>query len=187
LLHNVTKMEQAAHAWMGFHQGVYDYSSNEIKASSPTIRQLLQVRLVVTCAVSSFLFECMLCTGICVHPRIHLFSPTLQRCSHMFFFILLKTPQHEIELRVHSHLPALADKSAASGLLWAKRQIHYQTMLFENISQIPFAFPSSKAAVRLKMESMIYIFLVCVCCIHVYVLTHNLQFLFFLLVLYVYR
>jgi hypothetical protein len=44
LLHNVTKMEQAAHAWMGFHQGVYDYSSNEIKASSPTIRQLLQVR-----------------------------------------------------------------------------------------------------------------------------------------------
>ena len=55
--------------------------------------------------------------------------------------------QHEIELKVHPKLPQLKDKSAAGGLLWAKRQLHYQSLLFDNTLQIPHKFPSSKAAV----------------------------------------
>jgi hypothetical protein len=93
--------------------------------------------------------ECML-FFISVHPRIYSHLSNIVRGDDCFNDSTIV--QHEIELRVHAHLPVLADKSAASGLLWAKRQIHYQTLLFENISQIPFAFPSSKAAVRVKIE-----------------------------------
>lgn len=45
LVQNVAKIEQAAHTWLSFHQGVYDRTSNQLKAISPTIRQLLQVRV----------------------------------------------------------------------------------------------------------------------------------------------
>jgi len=56
--------------------------------------------------------------------------------------------EHEIDQDVHSKLPRLKEKSAAMGLLWVRRQLHYQTCLFRNILQVPSSeFPTSHAAV----------------------------------------
>jgi Glycolipid transfer protein (GLTP) len=57
--------------------------------------------------------------------------------------------EYEIEANVHdnSKLPRLKDKTAATGLLWARRQLHYQTALFANVVQIPTMFESTNAAV----------------------------------------
>ncbi len=65
----------------------------------------------------------------------------------------LRTPtlndllQHEIDMGVHDKLPRLKEKSAAMGLLWVRRQLHYQTSLFANILHVPQRFPSTRAAV----------------------------------------
>ena len=67
----------------------------------------------------------------------HITSPTLRDLL-----------QHEIDLQVHSKLPRLKEKSAAMGLLWVRRQLHYQTALFGNILEVPSSkFPTSHAAV----------------------------------------
>lgn len=55
--------------------------------------------------------------------------------------------QHEIDMEVHDKLPRLKEKSAAMGLLWVRRQLHYQTSLFANILHVPDRFPSTKAAI----------------------------------------
>lgn len=56
--------------------------------------------------------------------------------------------QHEIDHGVHSKLPRLKEKSAAMGLLWVRRQLHYQTCVFDNILQVPSsAFPTSDKAI----------------------------------------
>jgi hypothetical protein len=54
--------------------------------------------------------------------------------------------QHELENSTHSSLPYLAENSAASGILWCKRQIHYQEATFANIVKVPMEFPTSKDA-----------------------------------------
>jgi hypothetical protein len=55
--------------------------------------------------------------------------------------------QHELEMEVHPTLPRLKDKTAAMGLLWVRRQLHYQTETFENILDIPLRFASTQDAV----------------------------------------
>lgn len=51
----------------------------------------------------------------------------------------------EVETHVHRNLPILKEKSAASGLLWSKRQLHYQTALFANTLQVPYTFATTQA------------------------------------------
>ncbi len=53
--------------------------------------------------------------------------------------------EFEIETRVHQKLPNLKDGSAASGLLWTKRQLHYQSSLFLNTLQVPYKFATTQA------------------------------------------
>lgn len=60
--------------------------------------------------------------------------------------------QHEVGEGMH-RLPYLTDNSGASGLLWIIRQLQYQTTMFENIIQIPIAFPNSKAAAKAAYKS----------------------------------
>lgn len=54
--------------------------------------------------------------------------------------------QYELDTNVHPKLPRLTENSAASGLLWAKRQLHYQEATFTNVLQVPVVYPSSKDA-----------------------------------------
>jgi uncharacterized protein (DUF885 family) len=55
--------------------------------------------------------------------------------------------EHEVDCNVHASLPRLVEKTAAMGLLWVRRQLHYQTSIFSNILRVPETFPSSHAAV----------------------------------------
>ncbi|GKY92799.1 hypothetical protein MPSEU_000249600 [Mayamaea pseudoterrestris] len=61
--------------------------------------------------------------------------------------------ESEIKGNLHRRLPCLADQSAASGLLWSKRQLQYQTSFFEFILQVPFTYHSSKEAVYAAYKS----------------------------------
>jgi len=54
--------------------------------------------------------------------------------------------QFEARTKVHKRLPSLEDRSSASGLLWAKRQLHYQTELFGNLLEVPECYASSEEA-----------------------------------------
>lgn len=51
---------------------------------------------------------------------------------------------HEIDRDIHPNhkLPRLKEKSSAMGLLWVRRQLHYQTSIFDNIISVPKKFPS---------------------------------------------
>ena len=51
----------------------------------------------------------------------------------------------EVETGTHRSLPVLKERSAASGLLWSKRQLHYQTALFANTLQVPYNFATTQA------------------------------------------
>jgi Glycolipid transfer protein (GLTP) len=53
----------------------------------------------------------------------------------------------------HARLPRLTDKSGASGVLWIKRQLSYQTRLFDNISKIPYHFADNKSAVTAAYQA----------------------------------
>lgn len=57
--------------------------------------------------------------------------------------------QFEIETDHHPNhkLPRLKEKSAAMGLLWVRRQLHYQTAVFNNVVSVPKKFPNAIAAV----------------------------------------
>jgi hypothetical protein len=65
-----------------------------------------------------------------------LFSPTLRDLL-----------QFEIDMEAHNKLPRLREKTAAMGLLWVRRQLQYQTALFENVLHVPTRFESTKDAV----------------------------------------
>eukprot|EP00536_Pseudo-nitzschia_multiseries_P013325 jgi/Psemu1/327144/estExt_fgenesh1_pg.C_5600013 len=59
----------------------------------------------------------------------------------------------EIATGVHKNLPLLSDRSAASGLLWTKRQLHYQTALLANSLEVPgFRYPSPRDAATAAYE-----------------------------------
>ena len=70
-------------------------------------------------------------------PQVVSTAPTLRQ--------LLR---HELEVNRHPKLPALTDNSAASGLLWTKRQLEYQSYCLDNTARVPIDFPTPKAAVR---------------------------------------
>merc|ERR1712157_444668 len=57
--------------------------------------------------------------------------------------------QSEISMDIHPtrKLPYLKDGSVAMGLLWVRRQLHYQTATFRNILDVPKVFPSVIVAV----------------------------------------
>mmetsp|Transcript_26200 Transcript_26200/g.40320 ORF Transcript_26200/g.40320 Transcript_26200/m.40320 type:complete len:636 (-) Transcript_26200:77-1984(-) len=57
--------------------------------------------------------------------------------------------QYEIDTDVHDNnkLPRLKEKSAAMGLLWVRRQLHYQTALFAKVVQVPERYGSARDAV----------------------------------------
>jgi len=56
---------------------------------------------------------------------------------------------HEIDGDIHPNnkLPRLKEKSAAMGLLWVRRQLHYQTSTFDNVISVPTAYPTVIEAV----------------------------------------
>ena len=62
-------------------------------------------------------------------------SPTLRQ--------LLK---YELDTKMHKKLPCLGEKSAASGLLWTKRQLHYQVATLNNTLEVPHCYPTAKEA-----------------------------------------
>lgn len=67
----------------------------------------------------------------------------------------LRTPslreimEFEIEMDINpvSRLPRLKDKTGAMGLLWVRRQLQYQTLLFDNVLQVPQRFRTTPDAV----------------------------------------
>jgi len=62
--------------------------------------------------------------------------------------------QHELEINLHPRLPRLVEQSAASGLLWIKRQLQYQSSAMENNAKVPLEFPTPKAAFNAAYESV---------------------------------
>jgi hypothetical protein len=56
--------------------------------------------------------------------------------------------QFEAETNLHERLPRLTEKSSASGLLWVKRQLQYNTLFFSNALELPSFYPSAEEAVR---------------------------------------
>ena len=62
------------------------------------------------------------------------FSPTLRELL-----------EHEVTTNVHTRLPRLKENSAALGLLWALRQIQYQTLIYQNLLDVPRKFDAVKA------------------------------------------
>mmetsp|Transcript_20780 Transcript_20780/g.49347 ORF Transcript_20780/g.49347 Transcript_20780/m.49347 type:complete len:870 (-) Transcript_20780:192-2801(-) len=56
--------------------------------------------------------------------------------------------EFELQKGVHSNLPYVAEKSAASGLLWAKRQLQYQVATLSNMLEVPDYYPSPKDAAQ---------------------------------------
>jgi Glycolipid transfer protein (GLTP) len=63
---------------------------------------------------------------------------------------------YEIEMDINpaSRLPRLKDKSASMGVLWVRRQLHYQTLLFDNAMKIPSKFSSTAEAVMAAYKSV---------------------------------
>jgi Glycolipid transfer protein (GLTP) len=53
----------------------------------------------------------------------------------------------EIEQKMHPRLPKVREKSGASGLIWICRQLKYQSLIFQNILQVPLVHPTAKMAV----------------------------------------
>jgi len=62
----------------------------------------------------------------------------------------------EVEMGVNpsGSLPRLKEKSAAMGLLWVRRQLQYQTLLFDNVMGIPAKFSSTAGAVSAAYKSV---------------------------------
>jgi Glycolipid transfer protein (GLTP) len=56
--------------------------------------------------------------------------------------------QFELHSKVHRNLPYLAERSASSGLLWTKRQLHYQTATFHNMLEVPVYYPTPRDAAQ---------------------------------------
>lgn len=54
--------------------------------------------------------------------------------------------EFEVLSKVHRRLPKLEEKSSANGLLWTKRQLHYQTVLLGNMLEVPMCYASGKEA-----------------------------------------
>lgn len=55
--------------------------------------------------------------------------------------------QYELDTEEHPNLPRLKESSGAMGLLWVRRQLEYQTVIFENVLEVPDKFPEAVDAV----------------------------------------
>uniref|UniRef100_A0A7S2MRW6 Glycolipid transfer protein domain-containing protein n=1 Tax=Helicotheca tamesis TaxID=374047 RepID=A0A7S2MRW6_9STRA len=57
--------------------------------------------------------------------------------------------QYEIDTGINpeTKLPRLREKSAAMGLLWVRRQFHYQTSIFSNVLDVPEKYNTARDAV----------------------------------------
>ncbi|KAL7572085.1 hypothetical protein ACA910_001729 [Epithemia clementina (nom. ined.)] len=55
--------------------------------------------------------------------------------------------EYEFDQDVHQNLPRLKDRTAAMGLLWVRRQLQYQNLVYENTSDRSGRFPSTTDAV----------------------------------------
>jgi Glycolipid transfer protein (GLTP) len=62
--------------------------------------------------------------------------------------------QYEVSTGVHEKLPRLKEKSAAMGLLWVRRQLHYQTALFANVIQVPGRFDTARDAISAAYQEV---------------------------------
>lgn len=56
--------------------------------------------------------------------------------------------QFERDTNLHPKLPRLAENSVASGILWSKRQLHYQLSLLANSLEVPVHFETAQAAAQ---------------------------------------
>jgi len=54
----------------------------------------------------------------------------------------------EARINIHKKLPILKEQSSASGLLWTKRQLHYQTVILSNSLEVPESHASGEEAAR---------------------------------------
>jgi len=79
------------------------------------------------------------------NPQHMVTSPTLRELL-----------QYEVDTDVHDNtkLPCLKEKSAAMGLLWVRRQVLYQTAIFNNVIDVPTRFDSSRAAVQAAYDEV---------------------------------
>eukprot|EP00548_Thalassiothrix_antarctica_P005636 CAMPEP_0194137252 /NCGR_PEP_ID=MMETSP0152-20130528/7171_1 /TAXON_ID=1049557 /ORGANISM="Thalassiothrix antarctica, Strain L6-D1" /LENGTH=666 /DNA_ID=CAMNT_0038834209 /DNA_START=144 /DNA_END=2144 /DNA_ORIENTATION=+ len=57
--------------------------------------------------------------------------------------------EFEVSMKTHgdNRLPRLKDKTAGMGLLWVRRQLHYQTALFSNVLEVSISFKDTNSAV----------------------------------------
>ena len=62
--------------------------------------------------------------------------------------------QYEADVGVHDKLPRLKEKSAAMGLLWVRRQLHYQTALFANVIRVPEHFETARDAISAAYQEV---------------------------------
>eukprot|EP00559_Dactyliosolen_fragilissimus_P006460 CAMPEP_0184858578 /NCGR_PEP_ID=MMETSP0580-20130426/3664_1 /TAXON_ID=1118495 /ORGANISM="Dactyliosolen fragilissimus" /LENGTH=323 /DNA_ID=CAMNT_0027354801 /DNA_START=129 /DNA_END=1100 /DNA_ORIENTATION=- len=80
---------------------------------------------------------------MCLDDQMIVRSPTLRDLL-----------SHEKNTDYHDRLPRLKEKSAAMGLLWARRQFQYQTQIFENILIVPEMFPTAIKAVTVAYSEV---------------------------------
>lgn len=73
----------------------------------------------------------------------HIESPTLRDLL-----------QYEINMNYHPQRPYLENKSGSMGILWVCRQLHYQTLIFSNILQVPRRFSSMIDAVTAAYQTV---------------------------------
>lgn len=69
------------------------------------------------------------------NPTTPIPSPTLRQLL-----------QFELTTKLHNKLPYLTEKSSSSGLLWAKRQLHYQLATLSNSLEVPEYYATPKEA-----------------------------------------
>jgi len=85
--------------------------------------------------------------------------------DHMFFEEVnfggdIKSPtlreilQYEIDMNVHPRRPILKDRTGSMGLLWVRRQLQYQTVIFDNVLQIPKTFSSAIEVVTAAYQTV---------------------------------
>eukprot|EP00545_Synedropsis_sp_CCMP1620_P011263 CAMPEP_0119010692 /NCGR_PEP_ID=MMETSP1176-20130426/5177_1 /TAXON_ID=265551 /ORGANISM="Synedropsis recta cf, Strain CCMP1620" /LENGTH=664 /DNA_ID=CAMNT_0006963401 /DNA_START=155 /DNA_END=2149 /DNA_ORIENTATION=- len=117
IVQNVAKIEKSVHDWIEYRRDLLTLQSQWDSADA----------MENTCPVDAKGGKD--CT---------LRSPTLRQLL-----------EHELDMDVHDKhpLPRLKDKTAAMGLLWVRRQLHYQTELFANILQVPTKFTTANTAV----------------------------------------
>ncbi len=126
VVQNVAKIESAAHEWIA------SRSDEELANDALVLARKRQEACVRDGDNEDD------CEVTVTEESIQRRSPTLRQLL-----------QYEIDNNTHnnSKLPRLKDKTAAMGLLWVRRQLHYQTTIFDNITSVPKVFSTVIEAV----------------------------------------